>query len=64
MKLLLAINPRKGTYLGLPRISVTPRDDLKFFAEGLDKALSNQETLQHFVKAGNQERNWFYFLQH
>ena len=51
MKLLLAINPQKGTYLGLPRISVTPREDLRFFAEGLDKALSNQETLQHICKS-------------
>ena len=51
MKLLLAINPRKGTYLGLPRVSITPREDLKFFAEGLDKALSNQETLQHICKS-------------
>ena len=51
MKLLLAINPRKGTYLGLPRVSVTPREDLRFYAKGLDKALSNQETLQHICKS-------------
>ena len=51
MELLLAINPRKGTYLGLPRVSVTPREDLRFFAEGLDKAFSDQETLQHICKS-------------
>ena len=51
MKLLLAINPRKATYLGLPRVLVTPREDLRFFALGLDKGLSNQETLQHICKS-------------
>ena len=56
MKFLLAINPRKGTYLGLPRVSITPREDLKFFAEGLDKALSNQETLQHICKSSESRK--------
>ena len=45
--LLLTINPRPETYLGLPRDPVTKLDQLRKFTNGLEKALNNENLLNH-----------------
>ena len=47
MDLLQAIRPRAGTYLGLPRNTVTPQPELGFFAKALEKGLQNSKTMKH-----------------
>ncbi len=47
MDLLRAVRPRPGTYLGLPRNTVTPQPELGFFAKALEKGLQNSKTMKH-----------------
>ena len=47
MDLLRAIRPRAGTYLGLPRNTVTPQPELGFFAKALEQGLENSMTVKH-----------------
>jgi hypothetical protein len=47
MDLLRAIRPRAGTYLGLPRDTVTPQPELGFFAKALEKGLEHSMTVKH-----------------
>ena len=50
MDLLRAIRPRPGTYLGLPRNTVTPQPELGFFAKALEKGLQNSKTMKHVCR--------------
>ena len=50
MELLLAIRPRAGTYLGLPRDAVTPQPELGFFAKALEQGLENSKTMKHVCR--------------
>ncbi len=50
MDLLQAIRPRAGTYLGLPRNTVTPQPELGFFAKALEKGLENSMTVKHICR--------------
>ena len=47
MDLLRAIQPRAGTYLGLPRNTVTPQPELGFFAKALEQGLEHSMTVKH-----------------
>ena len=47
MDLLLAIRPRAGTYLGLPRDTVAPQPELGFFAKVLEQGLEHSMTVKH-----------------
>ena len=47
MKFLLAIRPKPGTYLGLPRVPVNTPKVLELFASALDHALCNTKPLEH-----------------
>ena len=47
MDLLRAIRPRAGTYLGLPRNTVTPQPELGFFAKALEQGLEHSMTVKH-----------------
>ena len=47
MDLLRAIRPRAGTYLGLPRDTVTPQPELGFFAKALEQGLEHSMTVKH-----------------
>jgi len=47
MDLLRAIRPRAGTYLGLPRNTVTPQPELGFFAKVLEQGLEHSMTVKH-----------------
>ena len=47
MDLLRAIRPRAGTYLGLPRDTVTPQPELGFFAKALEQGLKHSMTVKH-----------------
>ena len=47
MDLLQAIRPRAGTYLGLPRDTVTPQPELGFFAKALEQGLEHSMTVKH-----------------
>ena len=47
MDLLRAIRPRPGTYLGLPRNTVTPQPELGFFAKALEQGLEHSMTVKH-----------------
>ena len=47
MDLLRAIKPRAGTYLGLPRNTVTPQPELGFFAKALEQGLEHSKTVKH-----------------
>ena len=50
MDLLRAVRPRSGTYLGLPRNTVTPQPELGFFAKALEKGLQNLKTMKHVCR--------------
>jgi hypothetical protein len=50
MDLLRAIRPRPGTYLGLPRNTVTPQPELGFFAKALEQGLENSMTVKHICR--------------
>ena len=50
MGFLLAIRPRSGTYLGLPRDAVTPQPELGFFAKALEQGLQNSITIKHVCR--------------
>ena len=47
MDLLRAIRSRAGTYLGLPRDTVTPQPELGFFAKALEQGLEHSMTVKH-----------------
>ena len=47
MDLLRAIQPSAGTYLGLPRNTVTPQPELGFFAKALEQGLEHSMTVKH-----------------
>ena len=50
MDLLRAVRPRPGTYLGLPRNTVTPQPELGFFAKALEQGLQNSKTIKHVCR--------------
>ena len=47
---LLAIHPRTGTYLDLPRNSVIPKSKLRIFAKALELGLETSKTMKHFCR--------------
>ena len=53
MDLLRAIRPRAGTYLGLPRDTVTPQPELGFFAIALEKGLDHSMPVKHICRNSN-----------
>ena len=56
MDLLRAIRPRAGTYLGLPRNTVTPQPELGFFAKALEQGLEHSKTVKHNCRNRNSRK--------